>query len=48
LIASAKVATAGEAIAILRQARPAIIVRPEIVEALQAFENAKLTSAVSA
>ncbi len=48
LIASGKAAGAQDAIAMLRRARPAIIVRPEIVQALQTFENAKFTSAVPA
>jgi predicted protein tyrosine phosphatase/membrane-associated phospholipid phosphatase len=48
LIASGKAAGAENAIAMLRRARPSIIVRPEIVEVLQIFENARLSSAVPA
>jgi predicted protein tyrosine phosphatase len=40
LLASGTATSAEQAIGILRQARPSIIVRPEIVEALQMFENA--------
>jgi membrane-associated phospholipid phosphatase len=40
LLASGNATTAEQAIAILPRARPSIIVRPEIVEALQLFENA--------
>ena len=46
LIASGKTARAEGAIAILRRARPSIVVRPEIVEALRLFENANATSAI--
>jgi protein-tyrosine phosphatase len=39
LLASGKAAGAEQAIGILRRARPSIIVRPEIVKALQMFES---------
>jgi protein-tyrosine phosphatase len=39
LLASGKATSAEQAIEILRRARPSIIVRPEIVEALQIFES---------
>jgi predicted protein tyrosine phosphatase/membrane-associated phospholipid phosphatase len=40
-IASGKATSAVQAIEMLRRARPSIIVRPEIVEALRLFESAK-------
>jgi protein phosphatase len=39
LLASGRAATTPEAVARLRQARPTIIIRPEALEALHAFEG---------
>ena len=41
LIASGRATGAGDAIGMLRRARPSIVVRPEIVEALQLFESGR-------
>jgi predicted protein tyrosine phosphatase len=48
LISSGKAANAEEAIAGMRRARPSIIVRPEIVDALKTFANARLALTVPA
>jgi protein-tyrosine phosphatase len=48
LIGSGKTAGADEALAMLRSARPSIVVRPEIVEALRMFENANVASMIPA
>ncbi len=39
LLASGQAATIDEAVEILREARPSIVIRPEVMEALRAFAN---------
>lgn len=48
LISSGKAASAMEAIGMLRRARPTIVVRQEIVEALRLFANSRVASTIPA
>ena len=44
LLASGQAATIDEAVEILREARPSIVIRPEVMEALHAFANCEPSS----
>ena len=47
LLASGQAATIDEAVEILREARPSIVIRPEVMEALHAFANCEPSSNLS-